>query len=197
MTPWLTTALALAALVAGVRSDAMTHDDIAITSTQMLFDAIGADEPAGVATALEEGADINAIGPGGQSPLMNAVLGGKEKSVQVLLDRGADPTVAEKDGYTPMHGAGFQGRAQIAKLLIAHGLDPSDRHADGFTPIHRACWGREPRHTATVSVLLKAGVDPEEPAADGKMPLQMAASVGTKKVLESHLEKKSKRKAEL
>merc|ERR1719231_88848 len=113
--------------------------------------------------ALDAGAGLNVQGPGGQSPLMHAVLGGKTKAVKFLLKRGADAAVAEKDGYTPMHGAGFQGRAEIAKMLIDHGLDPFDRHRDGYTPIHRACWGAEARHTDTVRVLLEAGVEPNEP----------------------------------
>ena len=84
---------------------------------------------------------LNAVGEGGQTALMAAVLGGADAVVPLLLEAGADPAIGEKDGYTPMHGAGFQGRANIAKMLIEFGLDPSDRHKDGFTPIHRAAKG--------------------------------------------------------
>lgn len=41
---------------------------------------------------------------GGQTPLMHAVLTGKENSVRKLLAENADVTIGEKDGYTPMHG---------------------------------------------------------------------------------------------
>lgn len=47
---------------------------------------------------------LNAIGPDGQTPLMNAVLTGKVNAVKFLLSKGADTTIGEKDGYTPMHG---------------------------------------------------------------------------------------------
>ena len=60
---------------------------------------------------LKGGADQNAIHPGsGQTPLMMAVLMGKDKVVEYLLSKEAqaDVTIPEKDGYTPMHGAGFQ-----------------------------------------------------------------------------------------
>eukprot|EP00316_Scyphosphaera_apsteinii_P024814 CAMPEP_0119324316 /NCGR_PEP_ID=MMETSP1333-20130426/62822_1 /TAXON_ID=418940 /ORGANISM="Scyphosphaera apsteinii, Strain RCC1455" /LENGTH=145 /DNA_ID=CAMNT_0007331995 /DNA_START=147 /DNA_END=584 /DNA_ORIENTATION=- len=100
---------------------------------------------------------LNVQGPGGQSPLMHAVLSGKVRAVKFLLKKGADPKVPEKDGYTPMHGAGFQGRAEIARLLIGHGLDPFDVHKDGHSPMQRACWGNEQRHTDTVRVFLEAG----------------------------------------
>ena len=41
--------------------------------------------------------DINTIGPGGQTPLMHAVLSGKLKAVKALLKLGADTTIGEKD----------------------------------------------------------------------------------------------------
>ena len=113
-----------------------------------LFEAVNKDDMGLIRAALEAGANIDVQGPGGQSPLMHAVLGGKLAAVKFLLKRGADASIPEKDGYTPMHGAGFQGRAQIAKLLIEHGLDPRGTpHDDGFQPIHRAVWGGEQRHT--------------------------------------------------
>eukprot|EP00966_Prymnesium_polylepis_P096297 2231232-Prymnesium_polylepis.2 len=125
---------------------------------QDIFQAVEQDSMAAIKKALEADAGaLNRPGPGGQSPLMNAVLSGKPKAVKYLLKRKADPTVAEKDGYTPMHGAGFQGRADIARLLIDHGLDPFDVHQDGHAPMMRACWGQEPRHTATVKVFMDAG----------------------------------------
>ena len=86
-------------------------------------------------------------------------------------------------GYTPFHGVGFQGRHDLVDVLVAHGLDPSDRHADGYTPIHRACWGREERHTKTVSALIAAGVSPRQRASNGKRPLDMTSNEGTVKVL--------------
>merc|ERR1711907_421744 len=122
---------------------------------------------------------LNVIGPGGQSPLMHAVLGGKTEITKFLLENGADTSIAEKDGYTPMHGAGFQGRAEIAKLLIAHGLDPSDMHEDGYTPLHRACWGVSTGHTETVKVLLEAGVKAGEKSRVGRTGLEMTDNAGT------------------
>ena len=58
---------------------------------------------------ISNGQDINQRGPGGQTPLMNAVLSGQTEVVKALLELGADHKIPEKDGYTPMHGAGFQG----------------------------------------------------------------------------------------
>jgi Ankyrin repeats (3 copies)/Ankyrin repeat len=170
--------------------DATTTQEAA---DETLFEAVRQDDEALILEALKTtGANINAIGPGGQTPLMHAVLTGRDTAVKILLAHGgADTSIGEKDGYTPMHGAGFQGRAAIAKILLQHGLNPSDVHAgDGYTPIHRACWGRQPRHADTVQVLLEMGrVSPFEPSRDGKMPLDMTTNPATRKVLEDWIAK--------
>eukprot|EP01060_Flectonema_neradi_P013062 TRINITY_DN19848_c0_g1_i1.p1 TRINITY_DN19848_c0_g1~~TRINITY_DN19848_c0_g1_i1.p1 ORF type:complete len:195 (+),score=44.27 TRINITY_DN19848_c0_g1_i1:58-642(+) len=122
----------------------------------------------------EEGADINEVGPGGQTVLMHGVLGGCKACVKLALEKDADTTIGEQDGYTPMHGAAFQGRPHIAKMLIDHGLDPQDVHKDGYQPIHRACWGKEQRHADTLQVFLDNGVPHDSPSKEGHTPIEMA-----------------------
>jgi ankyrin repeat protein len=132
-----------------------------------LHEAIANDNLAKLQAALDRGADINAVpteAPGGQPPLLMAILNDKLEFVKELVERGADTSLGEKDGYTPLHAAAFQGRADIMKYLLEKGLDPNDYHDDGFTPMHRALWGKEQRHTDTVRLLLEAGVDPKQPA---------------------------------
>ena len=79
-----------------------------------IFDAVRQDNEKIIKSAINAGVDINTIGPGGQTPLMHAVLSGKVSAVKTLLKLGADTKIGEKDGYVPIHGAGFQGRAEIA-----------------------------------------------------------------------------------
>ena len=88
---------------------------VAVDANGDLFAAIGAQDVSAMKAALSSGADVNAIGPGGQTPLMNSVLTGCLPCVELLLGQeGVDAAIPEKDGYTPMHGAGFQGRPEIA-----------------------------------------------------------------------------------
>ena len=160
-----------------------------------IFDAVRQDSETLIKSALESGVDINSIGPGGQTPLMHAVLSGKVSSVKTLLKLGADTTIGEKDGYIPIHGAGFQGRAEIAQILIDHGVDPSDKHTDGYMPIHRACWGQEKRHTETVKIFLENGVPFDQKADNGDTPSTTAKKMGNKETIE--LLKKWSEKSEL
>ena len=81
---------------------------VGVTAQGSLHDAVGADDVGSIKDLLSSGANINEIGPGGQTPLMFAVLSGKKRAAKLLLARGADTSIGEKDGYTPMHGAGYQ-----------------------------------------------------------------------------------------
>ena len=132
---------------------------------EAMFEGVRADDVEAIRAAIEAGADMNARGVGGQTPLMHGALQGKIQAVSFLLDRGADPTIPEKDGYTLAHGAGFQGRAAMVQLLVSRGLPIDEPHADGYTPVQRACWGREKRHAKTVEAFLHAGAVLESAAS--------------------------------
>lgn len=156
-----------------------------------IFAAVKQDDVAAIRSALDQdssGTNLNQPGPGGQTPLVNAVLTGKLIAVQTLLEAKADVTIPEKDGYTVMHAAGFQGRAEILKVLVAF-PDPNmqsmlhGQHADGYFPLHRACWGREPRHAATLQVFLDAGVEYDVEATNGKTCQDMTRNPDTLAVL--------------
>ena len=69
------------------------------------------------------------------------------------------------------------------EMLLKHGLDPLDVHQDGFAPLHRACWGKEPRHSKAVRVLLKAGVPYDLKAGNGQTCTMMTRNQKTLKVL--------------
>ena len=158
----------------------------ASSDAQALFAAVQADDAGAIERELER-SDINSRGPGGQTPLMHAVLSGKVNAVKALLKLGADTSIGEKDGYTPMHGAGFQGRAEIARILVHDGkLNPSDRHEDGHTPFERACWGTEKRHADTAAVLLELGVGEDE------VRKCRTSNPATAKVIEAWRKKNSK-----
>jgi len=120
--------------------------------------AVARDDLGNIKKALKSGADIDMKGANGQTPLMQATLGGKARAVRYLLKKGADASIGEADGYTPVHGAGFQGRAEVLRVLAEYGHDLGNVHDDGYTPIERACWGGEKRHFDTVQTFVELGV---------------------------------------
>ena len=152
--------------------------------------AISRDDQNMIRKAVEDGADMNFVGAGGQTALVNAVLRDKLETVKTLLDLGADVTIPEKDGYTVMHAAGFQGRAEVLRVLGAFEdkktgakIDIMEGHADGYYPFHRACWGDHPKHAETVQVFLDLGVAYDLEARNGKTCLDMTPNTTTKKIL--------------
>ena len=152
-----------------------------------VFEGVQIDDADYIMSALEKDPDLlNAIGVGGQTPLIHAVLTGKTTAVQTLLEAGADTTLTEKDGYNLFHAAGFQGRAEILEILLTSDkvkLDPMEKHADGYYPIHRACWGSQPRHTETLKVFLDHGISPTLASTDGKTCAEMTRNEGSKALL--------------
>jgi hypothetical protein len=109
--------LVVATLLLSVSSVARAED---------IWEAIANDDSAArVAAALDaDAAVLNTQGPGGQTPLMFAVLNGKVEAVKLLIARGANATIGENGGYTPMHGAGYQvcvGWRGVAGMLRVAG----------------------------------------------------------------------------
>jgi ankyrin repeat protein len=68
---------------------------------------------------LEQGANPNARGIGGSTPLRQAVQGGSGQIIAALLDFGADPHLVDDNGCTPADVAIALGRKDLAALLLS------------------------------------------------------------------------------
>ena len=149
-----------------------------------IFYAVKNDSPIEIGGMLSlDPTILDMKGPGGQTPLMHAVLGGHLNAAKYLLSRGANVSITEDKGYTPAHGAGFQGRYKMVALLDRHNVPLNEMHEDGFRPIHRACWGWEERHTRTVAAFINAGVSPITRTKEGKRPLEITKQLNTQRLL--------------
>ena len=112
-----------------------------------------------VTLLVEHGADVNAPGPDGASPLLRAIAG---DSVSSPIP---DPNPASEDD-----------RAEIVGLLIKHGAKVDGEPKAGLTWMHAAVPFRGAR---VIQALLKAGAQPDKAAGPlGKTPLLIAAEVG-------------------
>lgn len=85
----------------------------------------------GMALALDFGADANAIGHWGRSPLSHAIRSDNRADiVELLIDRGADPTRVEKS-TTAIAMAAWAGRSDLLRLFERRGFSITPDGLDG------------------------------------------------------------------
>jgi ankyrin repeat protein len=101
-----------------------------------LDQAVAADDAAGIATALASGAQVDARGLHGVTPLMRAVDRQKLQSVTTLLRAGADPNAIAEDGASAVSLAVENYRIQpngqqIMKAVFQAGGRPDTRRPNG------------------------------------------------------------------
>ncbi|MCG6924128.1 MAG: ankyrin repeat domain-containing protein [Acidobacteria bacterium] len=124
-----------------------------------------------VATLVERGADVNALGGDGGTPLHMACHHDRPDMVRLLLDAGADLTIRNRWGRTPLHVAARRDCDLVAALLLARGADPNAVTKEGWTPLHVAFMAGHPR---VREILLGHGADPGQEDDTGKIPADYA-----------------------
>ena len=85
---------------------------------------------------LNNGYSINVKDAFGATPLLVAMVSGKEEIVEFLLSQNANPHISAKDGYNLMHGAAFSGKRSLVQKALSYNLDVNSRYGpDGITPV--------------------------------------------------------------
>ena len=84
-----------------------------------------------VKTAVEAGADVNALDERKMPPIGAAALLGKTDIVNYLADKGADVNRNDGYGFTPLMCAAQRGQAGAVKALLKHGADPALKGGNG------------------------------------------------------------------
>jgi ankyrin repeat protein len=130
----------------------------------------------------------NRKGPGGATPLMQAVLYGDVDSVRLLLANGADPNLRNENGATALMWA--VPDLEKTRLLLDKGADVNARSDDGRTPLLIAAgqFGGQ----AVVKLLLDRGANlaAKSPTAIGYATvLSEAARVGDEALLRMLIER--------
>lgn len=116
-------------------------------------------------------------GPGGSTPLMNAVLYGDVALMRTLLDGGADPNARNDAGATALMWA--TNDLEKTRLLLDRGAKADVKSDDGRTPLLIAAG--QPGASAVVKLLLDHGANPsvKAPGLGGETtPLLEAATIG-------------------
>lgn len=83
-----------------------------------------------IASLLDEGVDVNAVGAKEMTALHWAARFGKLKSVQMLLERGAAVNMKTVVGMTPLMDAVCMGQSDVVTVLLAAGAEIDHRVAD-------------------------------------------------------------------
>ncbi len=154
---------------------------------------------------LTSGADVNAKGIGGMTPLHRAAREGHKEVSELLITNSADVNAKDKRGRTPLHRAAREGHKEVAELLITKDAYVNAKSESGLfigeTPLdeaikrkrtevadllrkHGAKYGSitaaaNAGDVAALKDFLAAGVD-----AIGIGPLSAAASGGHKEFVE-------------
>ncbi|KAM0520713.1 hypothetical protein ACHAPE_003111 [Trichoderma viride] len=125
---------------------------------------------------IQNGADIHAQAPGGETPLHLAVRHRDAAGAKILLEAGASIETRDTYGRTPLHHACFEGRfawryeTAHARLLLEDGADIEARDQEGETPLHKAVRGNR----KSVEVLIANNANLQSKNNDSLTPLEVA-----------------------
>jgi ankyrin repeat protein len=137
----------------------------------------------------KNGADVNAVGPKGTTPLLMACSEGMLADVRLLLDARADVKLEgvewkgvgddeEPAQDFPLAVAARRGHQDVVgMLLVQEGVDVNQGTTDaGRTAMWRACCGG--RQEVVGILLAYEGIDANKETVDGATPLYMACQDG-------------------
>lgn len=174
-----------------------------------------------VSLLLSGGADVNAAGPEGRTPLHLAAAFGCLPIAEILLDHTADVRALSALGKTPLHEAAAFSDDRLVELLLAGGAALDAKDSGGFTPLLEAAsagnsvtlksllahgavisardhFGATPLHraatttnVAAVALLLDAGADINAVDRGNSTPLHQAAAAGHDAVVKLLVERKA------
>ena len=128
--------------------------------------------PAVIISLLNQGADVNAEGKIGYTPLFFAAFNNASEAAEVLLKHGADANAKYKIGYTPLHAAAVHNAPETAEVLLKYGAYVNAKFKEGFTPLYAAAEANAPE---VAEILLKYGADVNAKTKEEFTPLHSAA----------------------
>jgi len=128
-----------------------------------------------VTDLIQHGADVNIIGPGNKTALMEAAANGQMGILRILHQNGAYADTRDSRGQSAVHFAAEKGHIAVVELLLTWGADPDSKDADGHTPLWLAA---RDGHATVIGLLAKKGAKVDAQAGAEGRALLIAASRG-------------------
>ncbi|KAI1388288.1 ankyrin repeat-containing domain protein [Hypoxylon trugodes] len=140
-----------------------------------LFLAVELSQPISVQALLEEGANVNMRGFGGDTPLHRAASRNHVDIVKILLGAKANVDLRNDDWQTPWSCSLDMEHREVLDVLRRAGADPNVKGMHGVTKLYSAAAGGDIK---MVRFLLESGVDPSIKTRFDWAPLHWAANNG-------------------
>ncbi|MCA9195764.1 MAG: ankyrin repeat domain-containing protein, partial [Planctomycetales bacterium] len=138
-------------------------------------------DPAVVDFLALHGADLNALGPSSQTPLMQAVNANNIPLVKKLLALGVDYDAHGGTWQTPLMLAALSGNDEVTQILLDVGADTTIADTNSRTPFLMAA---QSGYADVVRIYLEHGADPNEEDRAGNRVLYTAAWSGQRAVVD-------------
>ena len=145
-------------------------------ATQVLLEAAYGGRADLVGEALDRGADANAAGSDGRTPLMLAAYGGHTAILGLLLDQGARVDGRDPSGRTALMYAASGPNTEPVRRLLDAKADPN--LVDSEERFTALMFAAAEGHADVVRALLERGADPALTDVDGDAALDFAAQNG-------------------
>jgi len=168
--------VALALLDQGVPANAV--DRYGVAPLLMVYYYPSVLETRVIRKLIEKGADVNAKGLKGETPLVLAVNKQNLEIATLLLKSGALPNSGELAGKRPLTLAIEKGNEELVKLLLQHKADVNYLESSTSCNCLQLQVAIERHQVELVPLLLKAGADPNRMDACGYTALTTAVERG-------------------
>ena len=124
------------------------------------FEVLGKATIEEVQALINQGYDVNEIGPHKSIILHKIIYRGRIDIVALLIESGADIHARDIGGGNPLHEAAYGNHPEILQLLIDAGADIDAKTDYGATPLYYAT---RTKSIDVMRILLQLGADPNIP----------------------------------
>lgn len=97
-----------------------------------LYEAIEANDLEAIQACVAAGEDLNQLGPGDRTPLIEAARLGHLELVALLIEAGAEPMLRDSEQETALLKAAANGHSEICELLLPTASEDERGMAEAF-----------------------------------------------------------------